>query len=73
MYFPPERIVAKIKMKYPEGTRVKLVSMDDIQAPPVGTKGTVKCVDDSGTVHVSWDGYGNLGVIYGVDEIKKVR
>ena len=32
--------------KYPVGSRVRLLKMDDIQAPPIGTLGTVKGVDD---------------------------
>ena len=34
------------------GDRVELVHMDDPQAPPVGTCGTVTGVDDMGTIHV---------------------
>ena len=32
--------------KYPIGSRVRLLKMDDVQAPPIGTLGTVKGVDD---------------------------
>lgn len=35
-----------LRNKYPSGTRVRLVQMDDVQAPPVGTLGTVMGVDD---------------------------
>lgn len=42
MKFPSKDIVEKVRAKYPIGTRVELVKMDDVQAPPVGTKGTVK-------------------------------
>ena len=30
-----------LRVQYPKGTRVVLVKMDDVQAPPIGTKGTV--------------------------------
>lgn len=43
------RIVKSLKEMYPVGTRVELVKMDDVQAPPVGTKGTVTGVDDIGS------------------------
>ena len=46
--------------------------MDDPQAPPIGTRGTVRGVDDSGSVMVAWDGGGSLHVLYGVDECRKV-
>ena len=44
------RIVKSLKEMYPVGTRVELVKMDDVQAPPIGTKGTVKGVDDIGSL-----------------------
>ena len=35
-----------LRSRYPAGTRVELLQMDDVQAPPIGTKGTVTGVDD---------------------------
>ena len=40
--------VERIKAQYKPGTKVELIYMDDIQAPPSGTKGTVSVVDDRG-------------------------
>jgi gamma-glutamylcyclotransferase (GGCT)/AIG2-like uncharacterized protein YtfP len=51
-----------------EGTRVRLIAMDDRQAPPRGTEGTVQFVDDAGTIHVQWDTGSSLGLIPGTDE-----
>ena len=65
--------VEKLKTQYPTGTVVRLIRMDDIQAPPVGTLGTVRYVDDIGTIHVSWETGSSLGVVYGMDKIEKVR
>lgn len=65
--------VERLRQQYPSGTVVRLVRMDDIQAPPVGTKGTVRYVDDIGTIHVSWETGSSLGVVYGMDKIEKVR
>ncbi|MBQ7445885.1 MAG: DUF4314 domain-containing protein [Clostridia bacterium] len=64
--------IERIQRKYPEGCRVELVCMDDPQAPPVGTKGTVIRVDDIGTIHVKWDNGSGLGVAFGVDMCKRV-
>ena len=64
--------IAYRKEKYKRGDRVELVKMDDIQAPPVGTQGTVRFVDDIGTVHVSWDNGSSLGAAMGADIIKRV-
>lgn len=64
---------AQIKERYPEGCRVKLVYTDDVQAPPKGTKGTVRMVDDMGTVHVDWDNGSSLGVCLEEDRIQKIK
>jgi hypothetical protein len=39
----------RLRKSYPNGTRVELVQMDDVQAPPAGTLGTVYGVDDTGS------------------------
>ena len=64
--------IACRKEKYKRGDRVELVKMDDVQAPPAGTRGTVRFVDDLGTVFVSWDNGSGLGAAMGVDVIRKV-
>jgi hypothetical protein len=46
--------------------------MDDVQAPPIGTKGTVTGVDDTGSLMVNWDNCSGLNVIYGIDRVRKV-
>lgn len=51
-----------MKAQYIPGTRVRLVYMNDPQAPPVGTLGTVIGVDDIGTVRVRWDNGSGLGI-----------
>lgn len=61
-----------LRDRYPAGTRVELVQMDDPQAPPVGTKGTVKGVDDMGSIMVAWDNGCGLSVAYGEDVCRKV-
>lgn len=72
MKFPSREIVESVRRKYPAGTRVELVRMDDVQAPPVGTKGTVKGVDDTGSLLMRWDNGSGLNVVYGEDAVKKV-
>lgn len=46
--------------------------MDDVQAPPIGTRGTVVGVDDIGSIMVNWDNGSGLSVAYGEDECKVV-
>ena len=66
------RNIQFLKDLYPAGTRVKLVEMNDIQAPPIGTLGTVMCVDDIGTVHIKWDNGSTLGAAYPEDMVSKI-
>ena len=72
MYFPKKDIVERLRQEYPVGTRVVLLQMDDVQAPPKGTKGTVRGVDDTGSLLVDWDNGSGLNVIYGIDKVKKL-
>ena len=64
--------IEALKREYPAGTRVRLLKMDDTQAPPIGSEGTVIAVDDIGTIHVSWDKGGSLGVVFGEDLCEKI-
>lgn len=73
MNFPNRETVERIRSEYPVGTRVELVKMDDVQAPPVGTKGTVKGVDDTASLLVDWDNGCGLNVIYGIDKVHKIQ
>ena len=56
-----------LRESFPRGCRVEILRMEDPQAPPVGTLGTVIGVDDLGTIHVNWDNGSGLGVAYGED------
>ena len=60
-----------LRSRYPIGTRVELLQMDDVQAPPIGTKGTVTGIDDTGSLLVNWDNGSGLNVIYGIDRVRK--
>jgi hypothetical protein len=70
MKYPGGDIIEKLKQQYPVGTRVILRKMDDYQAPPIGTKGTVQGVDDAASLLVKWDNGCGLNVVYGVDELE---
>lgn len=72
MKFPSKEILERVRSQYPAGTRVELVQMDDVQAPPVGTKGTVWGVDDTASIMVRWDNGSGLHVVYGEDECRKI-
>ena len=71
--FIRKEILEKLREEYPPGTRVELIRMEDIQAPPTGTQGTVIGVDDIGSVMVSWDNGSSLSVVYGEDSCRKLE
>ena len=62
----------RLRKEYPVGCRVELISMDDVQAPPTGTKGTVRGVDDIGSIMVDWDNGCGLSVVYGEDRCRRI-
>jgi hypothetical protein len=70
-----QRAVQALRERYPSGTRVELISMDDPFNRKLvpGCQGTVKHIDDMGTIHVSWDCGSTLGLVYGEDEFKVVE
>ena len=71
--FIRKEIVETLRKQYPPGTRVELIRMEDIQAPPTGTQGTVIGVDDIGSIMVSWDNGSSLSVVYGEDSCRKLE
>ena len=71
MVFPKKKVVEAVRARYPVGTRVELVSMKDPYSRlKPGDRGTVRSVDDTGTVFVGWDCGSGLGVVYGEDRIR---
>ena len=68
MRFPSRETVERVRREYPAGTRVELLRMEDVQAPPIGTLGTVLGVDDTGSLLMRWDNGSGLNVVYGDHE-----
>lgn len=63
--------VETLKMRYPKGTRVELIYMDDPYTKlTTGDCGTVNHVDDLGTIHVNWDCGSRLGLVYPDDSFR---
>ena len=73
MNFPSREIIKSLRKEFPVGARVELLKMNDVQAPPMGTLGSVTGIDDIGTIHVHWDNGSSLGVAYGEDKCKLVN
>ena len=72
MNFPDRETVERVRKEYPAGTRVILEKMEDKQAPPVGSLGTVIGVDDTASLLMKWDNGGGLNVVYGEDRVTKM-
>ena len=70
--WPSRETVERIRKQYPAGSRVELIRMEDEQAPPIGTNGTVIGVDDIGSIMVQWDNGSSLNVVYGEDCCRKI-
>lgn len=74
MFHISQEALKHIREEYPEGCRVELTKMSDPYRPDLvpGCRGTVRCVDDTGSIHVNWDIGSSLAVIYGEDACKKL-
>lgn len=57
MMFSSKEIVETVRKRYLVGCRIRLAKMDDVQAPPIGTLGTVYDIDDTGSLLVNWDNF----------------
>lgn len=66
--------VESLRNRYPKGTRIELISMDDPYTSLVtGDRGTVQGVDDAGQIMMRWDNGSSLSLIPGEDSFKTVR
>ena len=73
MPFPSRSQVDFTRSSYPSGTRIVLSRMNDPFSPvELGTRGTVRYVDDAGQVGIAWDNGRSLSLIPGVDSFRKL-
>ena len=66
------KVKEEMLLRYPIGTRVRLIYMDDHQAPISGTLGTINNIDDIGDLMVSWDDGSSLKLIVGIDAFEVI-
>lgn len=67
------RFVQRMKDNYPPGTRIMLLSMGDDPLPVEdNTRGTVRVVDDIGTLHCDFDNGRSLGIVPGEDSFRRL-
>ena len=72
MKIASRKTIERLRLQYPAGCRVQLDQMNDMQAPPIGTNGTVIGVDDIGSIMVKWDNGCGLSVVYGEDHCHRI-
>ena len=73
MRFPSREQIERLRKKYPAGTIVELISMDDAQSPPSGTLGRIQGVDDAGSILVAWQNGSSLSLIPEADDFRIVK
>ena len=64
-----------LRSMYPEGTRIRLISMPDKpEARPIlpGSIGSVAHIDDAGQIHMKWDNGRTLAIVPQVDQFRKL-
>lgn len=67
------RFVQRMKDSYPPGTRIILLQMGDDPRPiDDNTRGTVKAVDDIGTLHCDFDNGRSLGIVPSEDNFRRL-
>lgn len=67
------RFAQRMKDSYPPGTRIILLQMGDDPRPiDDNTRGTVKAVDDIGTLHCDFDNGRSLGIVPSEDSFRKL-
>lgn len=67
------RFAQRMKDNYPPGTRIILLQIGDDPRPiDDNTKGTVKAVDDIGTLHCDFDNGRSLGIVPGEDSFRRL-
>ncbi|WP_049490265.1 DUF4314 domain-containing protein [Streptococcus oralis] len=67
------KIKNEIKKKYPIGSIIKLIKMDDPYAPPIGTIGKIVDIDDIGSLLIRWENGSSLRVTAYDDKIEIVK
>jgi hypothetical protein len=65
--------VNKIREEYPKGTRIELLEPlnDNYSKLKAGDQGTVRGVDDAGSIMMNWNLGSSLSLLVGIDKFKR--
>jgi hypothetical protein len=67
-------VIAFLREQYPRGTRIELIEVKGkYSSLPKGLQGSVRYVDDIGTIHMDWGNGNELRLVFGVDKYKLVE
>ncbi len=73
MKFPTEKELEMLREKYPKGTKIRLIHMNDLQPVSAGTIGEVALIDDCGNIHMIWQNGRSLAIIEGIDDFEIIE
>lgn len=69
MNWPSKEEIKEVREKYPKGTIIKIIKMDDPTPVPPGTLGVVESIDDIGNIHCNFLNYNSsLAIVPCKDE-----
>ena len=72
MRIRPE-VLLQIRKDFPPGATVEVIEFNDpYRKVPAGTRGKVLYVDDTGTIHCSFENGVSLGCLWGIDFIRRI-
>ena len=55
------------------GDRIRLLhTNDEFTNLESGAQGTIRFIDDLGTIHIKWDNGSRLGLIPGIDQYERI-
>lgn len=61
-----------LRLSYPPGTVVQLISMEGEAQMPSGMTGVVVLIDDAAQIHVDWQNGSSLALVPGFDDFKRM-
>ena len=73
MKFSTENELEMLRAKYPKGTRIRLIHMNDPQPISTGTIGEVALIDDADNIHMNWQNGRSLAIIEGIDDFEIIE
>jgi len=73
MNFPTKEQVELVRQNYPKSTRIEVTHIDDPYSKlTAGSRGSVKFIDNTGSLFCDFDNGEHIGLLYGIDEYRKM-